>query len=155
RYEQCGTLALKAKMQNTRNLYVKQPDTVETEYNRILSQIEEGELHFAKLRFVVNTKLSEGIIFMNPGPTPIAAEYDGRFMEPGDGSSEEEYNAKWHTYNALMETARDVVFSGQPRDNVLCQVEEWTVSDIAPPLIRLIEASDSDSDVEAPNQARE
>ncbi|KAL8880854.1 MAG: hypothetical protein Q9198_001818 [Flavoplaca austrocitrina] len=157
RYEQCGTLALKAKMQNTRNLYVKQPDIVETEYNRILSQIEGGELHFAKIRFVAATTLSEGIVFMNPGPTLIIAESDGRFMEPGDGSSEEEDNAKWHTYNALMETARDVVFSGQPRDNILRQVEEWTVSDIAPPLIRLTEASDSDSDVaslnRAPNQA--
>lgn len=136
-----------------RNLYVKQPATVETEYNRILSQIEEGELHFAKLRWVVNTTFVEGVAFMNPGPTPIAAGYDGRFMEPGEGSSEEEYNAKWHTYDALMETARDVVFSGQPRDNILCQDEEWTVSNIVPPLIRLIEASDSDTDVGSLNQA--
>ncbi|KAI4269161.1 MAG: hypothetical protein LQ337_007451 [Flavoplaca oasis] len=153
RYEQCGTLALKAKMQNTRNLYVKQPDIVETEYNRILSQIEGGELHFAKLRFVASTKLSEGMAFMNPGPNPIAVECDGRFMEPGGGSSEEEENAKWHTYNALMETARDVVFSGEPRDKILCQDEEWTVSDIVPPLLRLIEASDSDSDVASLNRA--
>ena len=96
---------------------------------------------------------------MNPGPSPIAAESDGRFMEPGDGSSEEEYNAKWHTYNALMETARDVVFSGQPRDKILYRDEKWTVSDTTPPLIRLIEASDSDSDVaslnRAPNQSLE
>ncbi|KAL9627159.1 MAG: hypothetical protein Q9204_006769 [Flavoplaca sp. TL-2023a] len=155
RYEQCGTLALKAKMQDTRIIYVKQPDIVETEYNRILSQIEGGELYFAKLRFVAATKLSEGMVFMNPGPTPIAAESDGRFMEPGNGSSEEEDNAKWHTYNALMVTAGEVVFSRQPRDKVLCQDIEWTVSDMIPPLIRLIEDSDSDTDVTSLNRAPE
>ncbi|KAL8889575.1 MAG: hypothetical protein Q9192_006003 [Flavoplaca navasiana] len=153
RYEQCETLALRAKMQKTRIIYVKQPDIVETEYHRILSQIEGGELYFAKLRFVATTKLSEGIVFMNPGPTPIAAECDGRFMEPGNGSSEEEDNAKWRTYNALMVTAGEVIFSGQPRDKVLCQDIEWTVSDIIPPLIRLIEDSDSDTDVASLNRA--
>ncbi|KAL9036669.1 MAG: hypothetical protein Q9180_004165 [Flavoplaca navasiana] len=146
RYEHCGSLALKAKMQDTRNLYVKQPDEVETEYNRILSQIEGGELQFAKLNTVVNTQPREGIVFMNPGPTPIAADSGGRFMELGDGSSKEEENAKWHTYNALMDAARDVVFSQEPRDKVLCQDKEWTFSDTSPPLIRLIEASDSDSE---------
>ncbi|KAL8848230.1 MAG: hypothetical protein Q9221_006748 [Calogaya cf. arnoldii] len=116
---------LKPEMKTARTIYVKQPDAIEVEYSRILSQIEAGELQFAKLSFVATHDLSEGVTFMNPGPTPIATDSGGRFIELGDGSPEAQADARWHTYNALMTTAADVVFSGEPRDRILCQDREW------------------------------
>ncbi|KAL8992843.1 MAG: hypothetical protein Q9169_006791 [Polycauliona sp. 2 TL-2023] len=123
-YDYHTLLDLKTELQDTRTIYVQQPVELEVEYSRILSEIEEGGLQFAKLPIVqqyIASSDSQGMIFWNPTPSPIAEDPAGRFINSGDCSPEEEANARYHTFNALMITAGYVLFSGKPRDTVLSQ----------------------------------
>ncbi|KAI4236558.1 MAG: hypothetical protein L6R40_006114 [Gallowayella cf. fulva] len=150
-YGQCDIGVLTTKMKNTRTIHVKQPDVIELEYSRIMSQIEGNELLFTKLSVIVTAGPKEGP-FLNPGPGTIPTNSDPRFMEPGDGPPEVEAIARGNTCNALMFTAADVVFSGESRSKILCQDREWGVSDMSVPLINLVEALDADSDIASFNR---
>ncbi|KAL8670239.1 MAG: hypothetical protein Q9168_005214 [Polycauliona sp. 1 TL-2023] len=141
-YQPHTVLDLKTDLKKTRAIYIKQPDEVEVEYSRILQEIEEGDLQFAKLPSV--TTATQGVTFLNPVAVPLAADSGRRFINPGDGSPEEEANARWHTFNALMITAGDVLYSGASRDSVLSQDVELMHSSI--PMVNVVTDSGSDAD---------
>ncbi|KAL8963799.1 MAG: hypothetical protein Q9183_004946, partial [Haloplaca sp. 2 TL-2023] len=81
-----GIRELPNKMKDSRVIYVKQPNAVELEYSRILSEIEGGKLQFAKLPEVANSRSKRR--FIDPGPAKAPIDIPGRFIEEGECSPE-------------------------------------------------------------------
>ena len=79
-------------MEDTRFVHVKQPDAVELEYSRILSEIQGGEFQFAKLPETAT--FPPQMRFLNPGPAPVVTDTPGRFIEEGDCPSDVEADAR-------------------------------------------------------------
>ncbi|KAL8869207.1 MAG: hypothetical protein Q9174_004443 [Haloplaca sp. 1 TL-2023] len=148
-YNHCPVRELPNKMKDSRVIYVKEPDAVELEYSRILSEIEGGKIQFAKLPEVAVSRSERR--FIDPGGrAPPALQATGRFIEEGECSLEVEANARWNTFEALMLTASDVVFSGEPRDKIVSQVEDSvTVPSVAVPVLNMDHDSLEKSDAPA------
>ncbi|KAL8826658.1 MAG: hypothetical protein Q9170_007320 [Blastenia crenularia] len=103
------TRILAKKLKNTRNIYVRQPQATDIEYNRLLAEIEEGRINFTDLPLVKEC-LENGKsynILLNPGPQLPATSWGKCLVNPGETSLEKEAKAKGLTQRILRKTANN------------------------------------------------
>ena len=122
RYKQCNMQDLDHEIESTRTVYVRQPDKVEVEYSRILTQLEEGKILLTELPIVATA--DKGIQFLNPGPISVAADSRGRILDPGRVSSLLEARAEMCTHTALMAHAAFIVHLRKWKDAAYDEEQE-------------------------------